>query len=173
MYLSILYFPQFSHNLTLPLLWWASWTMFEPWQLERECRGDEILEGIVMPLNRAPIISKWCEKQSGSAVIGADFTQQIFQTPQRLLTSKTLLCSNWLPESYPLNLNFWTKFWYFLNTHFMSRFAHLGEGQTWKKTLRASSSCKGVRRGHHGVEGRAQNKNDGEIRQSIPVPQFG
>lgn len=122
MYLSILSFPKFSHNLTLTLLWWASWTMLEPLQLKRELRGNEILEGIVTPLNRAPIISKWFEKQFGSAVIEADVTQLIFQTPQRPLTSKTLLLySNWWPEFYHLNLNSWIKFWCLLNAHLMSK----------------------------------------------------
>lgn len=96
--------------------------MLEPLQLKRELRGNEILEGIVTPLNRAPIISKWFEKQFGSAVIEADVTQLIFQTPQRPLTSKTLLLySNWWPEFYHLNLNSWIKFWCLLNAHLMSK----------------------------------------------------
>ena len=150
--LSILSFSRFNHNLTLTLLWLASWTMFEPLQLKRELRGKDILEGIVTPLNRAPINSKRFEKQFGSAMIGADFTQQIFLTPQRPLTSNILfLYSNWGLNFtiwvLILGLNFWCLWMLTLCPkglfHFHQLFVRLDEGQTWKKTLRASGFCKG------------------------------
>lgn len=51
-------FLKFSPNLTFLLLWWSSWTMFEHLQLERDLRGNEVLEGIATSFNTAPIISK-------------------------------------------------------------------------------------------------------------------